>query len=80
VGDVAYAVYEKDDKNQLLCEFFGQDKNSAINYLKSRGAAIGQELKSWVKETGINRYIWRKDNHYRDIYLKVVKVGETNEE
>lgn len=80
VSDVAYAVYEKDDRNQYLCEYFGEDRDSAIKYLKSRSAIIGQELKTWAKEIGINHYTWRKDEHYRDIYLRVVEVGGTNEE
>lgn len=80
VSNAAYAVYEKDDRNQYLCEYFGEDRNSAINYLKSRSAIIGQELKTWKKEIGVNRCTWRKDDHYRDIYLKIVEVGGTNEE
>ena len=71
MSNAAYAVYEKDDRNQYLCEYFGEDRNSAI---------IGQELKTWKKEIGVNRCTWRKDDHYRDIYLKIVEVGGTNEE
>lgn len=78
MSNVVYAVYEKDDKNQYLCEYFGEDRNSAMNYLKSRISIIGQELKTWKKEMGVNRCTWRKDDHYRDIYLKILDIESSD--
>ena len=75
MGNQAFAVYEKDDRNQYLCEYFGSDRNSAITYLKKRIAIIDQELKNWNKELGINYCIWKNDKHFREIKLKIIEVS-----
>lgn len=69
-----YSVYEKDERNQYLCEYFGTDRESAIKYLKMRVAILDQELKEWKKEVGIYYYIWRNEERFREIQLKVLDV------
>ena len=75
-----FKVFEKDNKGQFVCEYFGEDREGALQYLKMRNLMLTQQLKGWQKETGINRSIWRKDDQMIDLYFDMQQVDIDEEE
>ena len=44
-----FNVYEKEDNGVFTCDFFGEDREGALEYLKMRNLILTQQLKGWQK-------------------------------
>lgn len=73
--DIFYAVQEIDSNGNITTEMFNDNRENAIKYLKSRCAIIKQNHKGWQEENGINYYVWKKNEKYVKIYLKIMEAN-----
>ena len=73
-----FNVYESDEIGNYTCEHFGEDRESALNYLKMRNLMLTQQLKGWNKEVGINHSTWRKGKQCVDLFFDIQAI-DTND-
>ena len=74
-----YCVQEIDSDGNITTEMFNNNREEAINFLKTGYAIIKQNHKGWQEEDGINYYAWKKNEKYVKIYLKIyLKIMEEN--
>ena len=77
-----YSVMECDkivgesDVENLTSEYFGENREGAISYLKSHLPFTKCSHKDWEFEEGLNYYEWKKDNKIHALYLKMLDVEE----
>ena len=69
-----YSVSEIDNNDNILCEFFSTRRDSAIKYLKIRQAILGQELKNWHQEKGVNTCTWYNGDEFKKIKLDIMEI------
>ena len=79
MNSVLFTVMEKDNGEITTCEYFGEDREKAIEFLKIRTAIVSQELKGWTKTQGINNCLWERDNQNKKIYLHEVPYNKGKE-
>ncbi len=71
-----FTVMEKNNGEITTCEYFGENREKAIEFLKIRIAIVSQDLKNWTKIQGINTCLWKKDNQSIKIYLHEVPYSK----
>ena len=76
MSQAIYSVYEIDNNDNMLCEFFSTRRDNAIEYLKTRQAIIEQELKNWRKEIGVNTCTWYNGDDFKKLTLDIMEVNE----
>ena len=58
MSETLFTVMEKNNGEITTCEYFGENREKAIEFLKIRTAIISQNLKNWTKTQGINNCLW----------------------
>lgn len=69
-----YSVSLKDQYGNEEAQFFDKDRESAINYFKTKSALLSQSLKDWNKEVGINYCVWRKGEEFRELSVVMTEA------
>jgi len=69
-----YSVYEKYEDDDFIVEYFGKNREGAIQYLTQRKSEINGIYKNWNKQFGINHFKWIKDYKFIELYLKIIEV------
>lgn len=75
-SNILFTVMEENNGKITTCEYFGENREKAIEFLKIRTAIISQNLKNWTKTQGINNCLWEKDNQSIKIYLYEVPYNK----
>lgn len=76
MSETLFTVMEKNNGEITTCEYFGENREKAIEFLKIRTAIISQNLKNWTKTQGINNCLWEKDSQSIKIYLHEVPYNK----
>lgn len=74
-----YCVQEIDSDDNITTEMFNNNREKAINFLKTRYAIIKQNHKGWNEEVGINYYAWKDGDKFVKLYLKIMEADNTND-
>ena len=72
--ELVYMVSEKDQYKNMTIEYFGDRREDALKYFKTKYAILSKELKDWELETGVYLYIWRKGEEYRELKFETKEV------
>ena len=76
MSNILFTVMEENNGEITTCEYFGENREKAIEFLKIRTAIISQNLKNWTTTQGINNCLWEKDNQSIKIYLHEVPYNK----
>lgn len=61
---------------QITSEYFGEDREGAINYLQSHLPFVKSAYRDWQYECGLNSHTWTKGKETHKFYLKMLDVNE----
>ena len=74
-----YSV-EYNNGQTIETEFFGTNREKALEYLKIQHSVLKQNLKNWVAEQGVNFFSWQNDDEKVTLQLQMTEVEENDKE